>query len=137
MAHAAKAGRHRPDEKRAAARREVGTKLYYSISEASTMAKVKPHVLRYWETQFKILKPKKNKAGNRMYRKKDLKLIMAIKELLYDRGFTIEGARRKLLSERKSMKEQMEVSFDAVDRSTLLMEVRRDLELLLGDLKKG
>ena len=78
-------------------RHRTDAKLYYSISEASAIAKVKPHVLRYWETQFKMLRPKKNKAGNRMYRKRDLRLIQIIKELLYDKGFTISGARRKLL----------------------------------------
>ncbi len=111
------------------------TKLYYSISEASAIAKVKPHVLRYWETQFKMLKPKKNKAGNRMYRKRDLKLIQLIKELLYDKGFTINGARRKLLDERAALRDQLEIRFSEVDRSTMLMEVIRDMKSILKDLK--
>jgi len=113
------------------------TKLYYSISEASAIAKVKPHVLRYWETQFKMLRPKKNKAGNRMYRKRDLKLIQLIKELLYDKGFTIAGARRKLLDERSQFRDQMEISFTDVDRSTMLMEIIRDLKGILKDLKEA
>lgn len=113
------------------------TKLYYSISEASAIAKVKPHVLRYWETQFKMLKPKKNKAGNRMYRKRDLKLIQLIKELLYDKGFTISGARRKLLDERAALRDQLEIRFTEVDRSTMLMEVIRDMKSILKDLKSA
>lgn len=116
--------RHRPD-----------AKLYYSISEASAIAKVKPHVLRYWETQFKMLRPKKNKAGNRMYRKRDLRLIQIIKELLYDKGFTISGARRKLLDERAQLREQLDLPFSEGDRVALLAEIKRDLEEVLLELK--
>ena len=70
-------------------------KLYYSIGEVSGLLKVKPHVLRYWETQFPALKPRKNRAGNRIYRLGDIKLLMAIQNLLYERKFTIDGARRQ------------------------------------------
>lgn len=111
------------------------TKIYYSISEASAIAKVKPHVLRYWETQFKMLRPKKNKAGNRMYRKRDLKLIQIIKELLYEKGYTIAGAKRKLLDDRAALKDQLELSFTEVDRSALLLEIVRDVRGLLEELK--
>jgi DNA-binding transcriptional MerR regulator len=116
-------------------REKHDTKLYYSISEASAIARVKPHVLRYWETQFKMLRPKKNKAGNRMYRKRDLKLIQLIKELLYDKGFTIAGARRKLLDERAALREQLEIRFSEVDRSTMLLEIIRELKGLVRELK--
>jgi DNA-binding transcriptional MerR regulator len=118
-------------------RERQDTKIYYSISEASAIAKVKPHVLRYWETQFKMLRPKKNKAGNRMYRKRDLKLIQLIKELLYEKGFTIAGARRKLLDERAALREQLELRFSEVDRSTMLLEVIRELKEVLRDLRGG
>lgn len=111
------------------------TKLYYSISEASTLTQIKPHVLRYWETQFKMLRPRKNKAGNRMYKKRDLKLILMIKELLYDQGFTISGAKKKLNDERDAIRDQLEFSFGEVDRAAILMEMRRELEVLLKDLK--
>ena len=77
-------------------------KLYYSIGEVSKMVDLKSYVLRYWETEFKQLSPPKNRAGNRTYRKKDIDLIISIKDLLYNRKFTIEGARsmlgRKFLS---------------------------------------
>jgi len=76
-------------------------KLYHSISEVSTRLGVKPHVLRYWETQFRWLRPKKNRAGNRSYQEKDLLLLDQIRELLYDRRFTIEGARKELERRRK------------------------------------
>ncbi|NNF05376.1 MAG: MerR family transcriptional regulator [Candidatus Eisenbacteria bacterium] len=111
------------------------SKLYYSISEASSITEIKPHVLRYWETQFKMLRPKKNKAGNRMYRKRDLKLILLLKELLYDQGFTIQGARKKLQDERDQIKDQLEIAFKEVDRAAVLMEVKRGLETLLDEMR--
>lgn len=111
------------------------SKTYYSISEAASLTKVKPHVLRYWESQFRMLRPRKNRAGNRMYRKKDLKLILVIKDLLYEKGFTIAGARRKLLDEKDAIRDQLELSFDDVDRATLLLELRRELQGLLRDLQ--
>jgi DNA-binding transcriptional MerR regulator len=111
------------------------TRKYYSISDASSLTKVKPHVLRYWETQFKMLHPRKNKAGNRMYQKRDLKLILLIKELLYDKGFTIAGAKKKLTDERDAIQSQLEFSFNEVDRAALLLEVRHELQMLLRDLR--
>ena len=78
-------------------RKKTPTKLYYSITEVAELTNVKPHVLRYWETEFKALRPKKNRAGNRTYRAGDIKLIRDIKSLLYDDGFTIAGAKKKLL----------------------------------------
>ncbi len=71
-------------------------KLYYSISEVCKLTDLKSYVLRYWETEFRELKPPKNRAGNRTYRKKDIDTINKIKELLYDKKFTIEGARNQL-----------------------------------------
>ena len=68
-------------------------KLYYSIGEVSNMVGLKSYVLRYWETEFKQLSPPKNRAGNRTYRQKDIDLIVKIKDLLYKRKYTIEGAK--------------------------------------------
>lgn len=71
-------------------------KLYYSISEVCQLTGLEQHVLRYWETEFPQLKPKKNRAGNRAYRSKEIKLIRYIKYLLYDEQYTIQGAKRKI-----------------------------------------
>ena len=71
-------------------------KLYYSIGEVSILTKLKPYVLRYWETEFSQLKPPKNRAGNRTYRQKDIEIILKIKDLLYNKKFTINGARSNL-----------------------------------------
>ena len=109
-------------------------RLYYSISEVSDMIGVKPHVLRYWETQFKMLRPKKGRGGARMYRKRDVEILFEVKQLLYDHRFTIAGARRKLLDDRAT-KEQMELTFNRTDREEMLRALRRDLEGLLSILQ--
>src|SRR6266849_5771802 len=102
---------------------ETEGKLYRSISEVSEMLGVKPHVLRYWETQFSMLRPRKNRAGNRMYRPEELRLLMRIKELLYARRYTIAGARRRLLDERKDSP-QVEIGYSDADRKLVLHEVK-------------
>ena len=71
-------------------------KLYYSISEVSEITKLKAYVLRYWETEFSQLNPPKNRAGNRTYRQKDIEIILKIKDLLYNKKYTIDGARNCL-----------------------------------------
>ena len=114
---------------------DSSAKLYYSISEAAMVTQVKPHVLRYWETQFKALHPRKNKAGNRMYRKQDLKMVMLIKELLYEKGFTIAGAKKKLTDEKDAIRDQIEMKFGSVDRAARLLEVQREIRHMLKDLK--
>jgi len=71
-------------------------KLYYSISEVSKISDIEQYVLRYWETEFEQLKPQKNRAGNRIYTNKDIQLILYIKELLREKKYTIEGAKKIL-----------------------------------------
>ncbi|MFA7420344.1 MAG: MerR family transcriptional regulator [Melioribacteraceae bacterium] len=73
-------------------------KLYYSISEVSRLTSLEQYILRYWETEFEQLKPGKNRAGNRIYTNKDIKLILQIKQLLREEKYTIEGA-KKILEE--------------------------------------
>ncbi len=79
----------------------IAKKEYYSIGEVCDLTGLKPHVLRYWETQFDVLRPNKNRAGNRVYRPKDVEVILLVKNLLYERKYTIEGARQKLKELRK------------------------------------
>lgn len=78
-----------------AAKRPFPDKLFYKIGEVSKIAEVEPYVLRYWETEFSFLKPRKNKSGQRVYVKKDLELVLQIKRLLYEERYTIEGVRKK------------------------------------------
>ena len=111
------------------------TKLYRSISEVSELVGVKPHVLRYWETQFSMLRPRKNRAGNRMYRPEEIQLLLQIRELLYQRRFTIAGARRRLLDQRKEAAPQVELGFDDAGRKMALHEVKTELRRLLERLR--
>jgi DNA-binding transcriptional MerR regulator len=113
---------------------EFDGKMYRPISEVSEMVGVKPHVLRYWETQFSMLRPRKNRAGNRMYRPDEIKLLLRIKELLYTRRFTIAGARRRLLDERKETP-QIEMGLDRSDRTLVIHEVREELQRLAARLR--
>lgn len=75
----------------------IPEKLYFKIGEVARIAGVKPYVLRYWETEFKVLDPVKSRSGQRMYRRRDVDLVLKIKELLYNQRFTIEGARQKII----------------------------------------
>ena len=111
-------------------------KLYRSISEVSELLDVKPHVLRYWETQFTTLRPRKNRAGNRMYRPEEIKLLYTIKDLLYGRRFTIAGARRSLAAERKAPTGQLDMGFKEAERKVLLGEVRGELSRLAAQLRE-
>jgi len=116
---------------------ELPEKLYYSISEVAEHAGVKPHVLRYWESEFPTLRPKKNRAGNRSYRKRDVEEVLAIKKLLYDDGFKIDGARR-LLRESGGEAEQLDLMqpLQAKQRDRKVAELRRDLHDLLEFVRK-
>ena len=75
---------------------EIPDKLYFRIGEVARLAGIKPYVLRFWETEFPTLGPRKSGTGHRLYRRKDVELVLEIKRLLYDKRFTIEGARRFL-----------------------------------------
>ncbi len=75
---------------------EIPDKTYYRIGEVARIAQVKPYVLRFWETEFNVIAPSKSRSKQRMYRRKDIETILRIKKLLYQQGFTIKGARRKL-----------------------------------------
>ena len=100
----------------------IPDKFYFKIGEVSDIADVPPYVLRFWETEFKQIKPKRTDAGQRLYRKQDVLLVLRIKHLLYDRKFTIEGARQHL-------KKQSGVTPEAVTVATLpdIAEIRAEL----------
>ena len=113
-------------------------KLFYKIGEVSKICEVETHVLRYWETVFSRLKPVKNRAGQRIYRRTDLELVEEIKKLLYEQGFTIAGANAKLLADGYGGKEDMVLfseSLSASQRRTI-QEVKRELTELEQLLSK-
>jgi DNA-binding transcriptional MerR regulator len=84
-------------------------RLYYRIGEVSRITGLKPHVLRYWESEFKMIKPYKGGSLQRLYRKRDLDLILKIKKLLYEEGFTIAGAKKKIRDLEKTENLQMKL----------------------------
>src|SRR5438067_4336175 len=77
----------------------IPEKIYFKIGEVCDLVGVQAHVLRYWETEFSVLSPQKNKSGQRSYRKRDVEIALRIKELLYKEMFTIAGARKKIQAE--------------------------------------
>jgi DNA-binding transcriptional MerR regulator len=83
---------------------DIPDKLYFKIGEVSEILGVEPYVLRYWEGEFSVLSPKKSGTGHRLYRRKDVELLLRIKHLLYEKRFTIEGARQSLHREAKGPK---------------------------------
>ena len=86
-------------------------RLYYRIGEVSRITGLKPHVLRYWESEFKVIKPHKEGSLQRLYRRKDLDLILKIKKLLYEDGFTIAGAKKKIRDLERLENKQMKMKW--------------------------
>jgi DNA-binding transcriptional MerR regulator len=105
----------------------IAKKAYYAIGEVCDLTGLKPHVLRYWETQFKILSPTKNRAGNRVYRPRDIELILLVKHLLYEEKYTIEGAKQRLQEMRESgeLDEESQMVLDPEFLATMKDELRR------------
>src|SRR3954467_13307698 len=112
---------------------EIPDKLYFRIGEVARLAGVKPHVLRFWESEFRGLGPKKSGTGHRLYRRKDVAFVLEIKRLLYEKRFTIEGARKFLETRSKKTtppvanKRQQGELFAA---ATAFSELRRELKEL-------
>jgi DNA-binding transcriptional MerR regulator len=105
-------------------------KLYYSISEVARIVEVKPYVLRFWEKEFPSLKPKKNRSGNRIYQEKEIELLLGIKRLLYEEGYTIEGARQQIKNNRKNRIKKAK----SQDKNCLkndLLAIKKEIESLI------
>src|SRR5271154_6458279 len=122
-------------------RPEIPDKLYFRIGEVSRLAGIKPYVLRFWETEFSSLGPKKSGKGHRLYRRKDVELVLEIKRLLYDKRYTIEGARKFLESRPRgegpravppTAKKEKRAQGQLFDSSAeLLDEIRKELTQLI------
>lgn len=110
-------------------------KEYYSISEVSDIVGLPAHVLRYWESQFTVLNPSKNRSGNRVYQRKEIKLILLVKQLLHDEKYTVEGAKQRLDQLRRSGG-MSDASSGALD-SQLVQSLRADLDELSDLLAAG
>ena len=108
----------------------IPDKLYFRIGEVATLCRLPAYVLRFWESEFPQLKPVKSSTGQRMYRKRDVESVMRIKQLLYEQGFTISGARQQLRAESKSDKSQAAIPFPA-QSAPELQHIRQGLREIL------
>ena len=113
----------------------IPDKLYFRIGEVSELARTKPYVLRYWETEFPTLKPVKSKSGHRLYRRQDVEMVLEIKCLLYEKGFTIEGARKHLSNHSETPTEQKDL-FRSTLEAAELKAIRRELQSVLTMLSR-
>jgi DNA-binding transcriptional MerR regulator len=113
----------------------IPDKLYFRIGEVATLCRLPAYVLRFWETEFSQLKPVKSSTGQRMYRKRDVESVLRIKQLLYEQGFTISGARQQLRSETKSDKTQATIPFPARSAAEL-QHIRQGLREILNLLSR-
>lgn len=111
-------------------------KTYYSISEVAELLDVRPHVLRYWETQFPMLRPRKGRSGSRMYREREVEIARRIQTLLYQKGFTIRGARHRLKLEQKKDGGEGQLGLGIENPyADSLTEVRDELNAILQILR--
>jgi DNA-binding transcriptional MerR regulator len=108
----------------------IPDKLYFRIGEVASLCRLPAYVLRFWESEFPQLKPVKSSTGQRMYRKRDVESVLRIKQLLYEQGFTISGARQQLRTETKSDKTQSAIPFPS-NSVPEIQNIRRGLREIL------
>lgn len=114
-------------------------KTEFNIAEVSNLTGIKAHVLRYWESEFPQLKPEKSRAGQRVYQKKDVDIVLHLKRLLYDDQYTVAGARKRLdgdLKEARRVQMPLELNLGEAEMAGILMKVRRQVKSLLDQLSK-
>ena len=111
---------------------------FFSIGDVCTLTDLKPHVLRYWESQFKFLHPAKNRSGNRVYQRREIELIMLVKQLLYTEKYTIDGARQKIDDYRKSgeLRSVARAALDSQAVESMESELRSILAILDGQTEE-
>ncbi len=109
---------------------------YFTISEVGQMTQVKPYVIRYWESQFSVLRPARRESGQRKFTKKEVHAILRIKELLYDKGYTIAGAKRFLKQEVRRGSAQLKLDLDQPGHSSHTLDSLRNIRKELEDVLK-
>jgi DNA-binding transcriptional MerR regulator len=114
----------------------IPNKLYFKIGEVSKITGIEPYILRYWESEFKIVKPYRTKSNQRLYRKKDVEVILRIKKMLYEEKFTIAGAKRKL-KEGHAKEKQLSINFSQKKYVETLNEIKEEIKLLRDMLSKN
>ncbi len=105
---------------------------FFSIGEVCDLTELKPHVLRYWESQFRVLHPAKNRSGNRVYARREIELILLVKHLLYVEKYTIEGARRKMEEHRRSG--ELRTASGVALEAQVIASLERELIDILAEL---
>ncbi|HBG47600.1 MAG TPA: MerR family transcriptional regulator [Deltaproteobacteria bacterium] len=106
---------------------QIPDKLYFKIGEAAALTKVKPYVLRYWESEFRIISPKKSLTKQRVYSKRDIELILEIKRLLYKEGFTLDGAKKRVKEIQAERTRQLDFGFTEKKFQTALKALKKEL----------
>ena len=125
--------RSTPSQGAESASATIPDKLYYRIGEVEAITEVPAYVLRYWESEFKLLRPKKNPAGQRLYRPRDLELVQRIKTLLYEERLTLEGAKKRLIGESRRT-DQLELGMKEATYAETLRRIRDRLGVLRARL---
>lgn len=119
---------------------EIPDKLFFKIGEVSRLTDIKSHVLRYWESEFPMFNPPKNRASQRVYRKKDIETVLLIKQLLYDENYTISGARKRIREMRSEEKVRGQMDMftgGTVDRKKIqaaIDDLERALRMITGNV---
>lgn len=106
---------------------QIPDKLYFKIGEVARISRVKPHVLRYWESEFKIISPKKSLTKQRVYTRRDIEVILEIKRLLYNEKYTLEGAKKKIKEFRTPPADQLNFGFTEEHFHKALDSIRTEL----------
>jgi DNA-binding transcriptional MerR regulator len=119
------------------AERKIPNKLFFKIGEVCEITDTQPYVLRYWESEFPALAPAKNSSGQRIYRRRDIETVLRIKQLLYDEGFTIAGAKKRLESEMTGRAETPSTTAPAPDGGVVAPGADGSVKHALREVKDG
>ncbi len=115
----------------------IPDKLFFKIGEVAKIAGIKPHVLRYWENEFEVLRPAKSRSGQRTYRRRDVELVLEIKRLLYEQRYTIEGARKRLGRRPRRSALQLDLQLKDGRLARAIEDLKQELRSILALLDDG
>ena len=114
----------------------IPDKLYFKIGEVKKITGIEPHVLRYWESEFNIIRPQRASSKQRLYRRVDVENILTIKKLLYEDGYTVPGARKFLTTKKEQKKSTPESKISGTQTRSMLADIKNDLAQLKEILEK-
>lgn len=114
----------------------IPDKLYFKIGEVKKITGIEPHVLRYWESEFTIIRPQRASSKQRLYRRVDVENILTIKKLLYEDGYTVPGARKFLTTKKEQKKSTPESKISGTQTRSMLADIKNDLVQLKEILEK-